>query len=127
MSKNTIEVNQKIIKYLIEQYRQIAYDHATSENLIINGTKQRAIKEGRDPGFSHLIGYQTLAETIGYPGLKRHLGFYLLTLNEWCNNYGIPPLNALVVREGDETPGDGYPGGLEQWQKDLVQICGGWR
>lgn len=113
------EVNKRIVKVLFSLFRDIAECEYSVEQLQREGTRKNNNITGK------LIGYQDLAESIGFPGLKRHLGLYLLILGDWCEDNGLPKLNALVVRENAETPGEGYPGGLEQWYKDLLEICNG--
>lgn len=116
---NTKEIHKNMVKVLFAKFIKI-----TEYNWPVSTVKSMGTQK-KSPLLGQLIGYEQLANEIGFPGLKRHLGLYLLMLGEWCEDNGLPKLNALVVREGAETPGDGYPGGIEQWNKDLLDICNG--
>ena len=57
---------------------------------------------------SCVITYGDLCERAGVPQIVRSVGRYLQETAEWCDENGLPPINALAVNAESRMPGESY-------------------
>ena len=57
---------------------------------------------------SYILTYEGLRRMAGIGGIAQGMGPHLRKIADWCNLHGFPPLHALVVRNKEGDPGDGY-------------------
>jgi hypothetical protein len=67
-----------------------------------------------------------MCREAGVPHLIRSMGLFLYKVAEWCQERDLPPINALVVLEGEKVPGDSYanaPGcSLANWVNEAEEV-----
>lgn len=69
------------------------------------------------------ISYKALLIKVGAPeSLAESIGNYLGEVAEWCDERGMPPVNALAINASFGMPGPGYftaAGATEKWESDV--------
>jgi hypothetical protein len=51
-----------------------------------------------------------MCDRAGVPHLTRSPGRFLAEVAKWCEDRGLPPINALAVNGNTGMPGDNYDG-----------------
>lgn len=70
-----------------------------------------------------LISYKELAALMGRPGQQHVLGRQLGIIGIYCLMNGLPALNAVVVGEKHEEPGDGViVGDGRSWREEMDKV-----
>ena len=67
------------------------------------------------------LTYEELRRSACIGGIAQDMGRHLRKIAVWCEFRGFPPLHALVVRDSERNPGDGYmrcPGTSGDWRSD---------
>jgi hypothetical protein len=81
---------EAMLRFLLEHHRQVCIDQGWT-----------ALRDCTTT-------YGVMCREAGVPHLIRRMWPFLYEVAEWCQERNLPPINALVVLDGDGVPGASY-------------------